>query len=319
MYDNTMMDWLNISQQHDWHDNFVIELKPVLPYSLVFLYWSLAAPILILCVLSALSLKRTKRTPQGARLLSIGLLTYDILFLLLSSVTKVFDINDAYPVWQAARGCQVAAQVIIASMSMERLFVLNWPYVYLRVMTERRINKGCTTVNVVAFLQFVAIISSVCYARGRPLNCGVIWAAYLALVSIGLPFISFICFFKIYKIIRKSEDKHRPMHAIRQYKGTVAAFMVLVNTTISQVAWGCIAVLFFTRTAGGAAQDGFLATVTDWTYLINCIVDPTIFVLWFSETRMELFKLIQGLCPCVKPTIEKLRIEVYQLNFLNEV
>ena len=290
-----------------------------MPISLVALYSCLASAILILCTLSALALYRTKKTPYGAKLLSLGLLTYDILFLLLSLVTKLFDYNDVYPLWHTARGFQFAAQIIVDCMAFERLFVLNWPYVYLRVMTERRIKIVCTATSIFGFLQLAIFRGTACYARNKALNCGFIWATYLVTISIMLPVASFISFIKIYKIIRRSEEKHRPMHAIRQYKGTVAAFLVLVNTTISQIVWLSLSVLYFTRTASGTAEDGFVATLADWANLVNCIVDPAIYVIWFSETRMELLKIVKGICPCVKTKIEKLRMEIFHLDFIKEV
>ena len=296
----------------------MIQFNPLMPISLVVLYVCLASAILILCVLSAIAMARTKKTPYGAKLLSLGLLTYDILFLLFSPVSKLFDFNDVFFIQHATRGFQIAAQVVVGCMALERLFVLNWPYVYLRLMTERRIKVVCIAAIVFGFLQYAVYRGSVCYARNKALNCGLTLATYLVTVSTMLPAASLISFIKIYKIIRRSEDKHHPMHAIRQYKGTVAAFLVLVNTTVSQVVWLGLSVLYFTRTASGAPVDGFMATLADWSYLINCIVDPTIYVIWFSETRMELMKLVKGVCPWVKPRIEGLRVEVFQLDFVYE-
>ena len=45
----------------------------------------------------------------------------------------------------------------------------------------------------------------------------------------------------------------------------------------------------------GTAEDGFVATPSDWRNLINYIVDPAIYVFWFSNTRTEL-KLAKGVC-----------------------
>ena len=289
-----------------------------MPTHFVVVYWCVASAIMILCVFSALAVKRTKRTPYGVKLLSLGLLTYDILFLLTSLVTKLFAYTDLYPLWHTSRGFQFAAQIIVCCMAFERYFVLNWPYKYLRLMTERRTEAICISVIVFGFAQLALFRGTVCYSRNRALNCGFTWASYLLMISILLPAASFICFIKIFKIIRRSAKKHRSGHSIRQYKGTIASFMVLVNTTISQVAWLGLSVFYFTRTASGKAEDGYVATLADWSNLVNCIVDPAIYVIWFSETRMQLLKLVKGICPCVKPKIEKLRIEIYQLSFLKD-
>ena len=296
----------------------MIKFNPLMPVSLVVLYLCLASAILILCSLTAVAVYRTKKTPYGAKLLSLGLLTYDILFLLFGIVTKRFEFNDVYMIWHATRGFKIAAQFVVGCMALEILFVLNWPYVYLRVMTERRIKVACTAVITFGFIHYALIRGTVCYARNMAINCGIDLAAYLLTYCIVIPAISFICFIKIYKVIRNSEDKHRSMHAIRQYKGTVAAFLVLVNTTISQIVYLGLSVLYFTRTANGQVADGFVGTLADWSNFVNCIVDPAIYVIWFSETRMELLKLVKGVCPWVKPRIERLRVEVFQLDFIYE-
>ena len=297
----------------------MIQLQPSMSTHLLVTYLSLSSSILLLSVLSFIAMYRTKKTPKGTKLLSLGLLTYDMLFIIFGIVTKLFEYNDVYMIWHASRGFQFAAQFVVCCMALERLFVLNWPYVYLRVMTERRIKVVCTAVIAFGFLHYALIRGTLCYARNMAINCGLGLAAYLLTFCIVIPAISFISFIKIYKIIRKSEDKHRTKNALRQYKGTVAAFLVLVNTTISQIVWLGLSVLYFTRTAKGQVADGFIGTLADWSNLVNCIVDPAIYVIWFNETRMELMKLLQWICPCVKPKIEKLRIEIYQISFTDEV
>ena len=294
----------------------MLEFKPILPISLLVLYWCLSFVILILCALSLVAVYRTKKTPYGTKLLSLGLLTYDILFLLAASASKPFDYTDVYPIVHASRGFTIAAQFIVGCMSFERLFVLNWPYVYLRAMSEQRTKIICIAICILGFLHYSVMRGAFCYARGQAMNCELGFAAYLVFFCTVIPAVSFICFVKIYKIIRRSEAKHRTKHAIRQYKGTVAAFLVLVNTTVSQIVWLGLAVIYFTRTARGQKEDGYVATLADWSYLLNCIVDPTIYVIWFSETRMEMLKLLK--CPCVKPKIEKLRKEIYHISFTDE-
>ena len=287
-----------------------------MPISLVVLYMCLSWAILILCMLSAIAVYRTKKTPYGAKLLSLGLLTYDILFLLFSPVSKFFEFNDVILIWHATRGFQIAAQTVVGCMAFERLFVLNWPYVYLRLMTERRMKGACIAVSMFGFLQYAVMRGVLCYARDKEGKCGLEFSVYLVAISIVVPAISFISFVKIYNIICKSKDKHQQMHSIRQYKGTIAAFLVLLNTTVSMFIWLGLSVLSIR--ASGTEEIGFVATLADWSNFVNCIVDPAIYVIWFSETRMEVMKLVKGVCPWVKPKIERLRVEVFQLDFTCE-
>ena len=182
----------------------------------------------------------------------------------------------------------------------------------LRVMTEQRIKKICIAICTLVYLQYVAMRGVFCYASDTAITCGLGFPVYLITVCTVFPAISFICFVKIYKIICNSEDKHR---SARQYKGTVATFLVLVNTTFSQLVWLCLSVFNFIRKTKGAGPDGFVATLADWSNLTNCAIDPLIYVLWFGETRMEVLKIVQGVCPFVRPKIERLRVEIYHLDF----
>ena len=54
-----------------------------------------------------------------------------------------------------SRGFQAAAQFIGLFMAFERLFVLNWPYVFLRVGTRGRIRKVCISIIILSFLQYI--------------------------------------------------------------------------------------------------------------------------------------------------------------------
>ena len=117
----------------------MIQFNPIMPLNLVVLYWCLSAVILIFCVVSSVAMGRTKKTPHGTKLLSLGLLMYDIMFLILSPCSKLFPFNDVFLIWHATRGFQIAAQIIVGCMSLERLFVFNWPYEYLRLRSHRNI------------------------------------------------------------------------------------------------------------------------------------------------------------------------------------
>ena len=130
----------------------MIEFKPLMPVYLLVVYLSLASAVLVLYMLSFVAVYRTKKTPYATKLLSLGLLTYDILFLALSSFSKLFDYNDVYPIWKVTRGFQVTAQLILGNMALERLFILNWPYVYLRVANECRTKMVCIAVVVFGHL-----------------------------------------------------------------------------------------------------------------------------------------------------------------------
>ena len=262
-----------------------------------------------------LGIFRTKKTPYATKILAICLLCYDCLFLILSSVTKFFSFADLYVIVHICRGCQIAAQIVVGGMAIERLFVLNWPYVYLRIATDRLIRITCVTLQCFSILQYVGVRALICYARNKAVNCGNGYAVYFVLVSFLVPIISFVSYIKIYKILRqKGENQLNTRKHIRQYKGTVASFFVLINSTVTQFTTLGLSVLYFVRTASGTKEDGLVANLADCFNLINCIVDPLIYVVWFKETRMEVLKMIKCICPCVTRTIEKMRIDIFNIT-----
>ena len=291
----------------------MLAFDPLMPIPLVVLYTSISFATLILCSLSLVAISRTKKTPYATKLLSVTLLTYDILFLILSCVCKLFDYSDIYVVSHMARGFQIAAQMVVGAMALERLFVLNWPYVYLRVVTGRVIRCACCVLFLFTFTQFYGIRAVMCYLRNKAINCGLTYSVYFILVSTLIPGISFISYIKIYRIIRNSGRQLQLKQTIRQYKGTIASFLVLINATVTQLLCLAFSLLYFARNSNGIKESGLVATLADWGNLLNCIVDPLIYVIWFRETRMELLKLVQGMCPWVKPKIEMMRNEIYHL------
>ena len=44
--------------------------------------------------------------------------------------------------------------------------------------------------------------------------------------------------------------------------------------------------MYFVQTANGTKEDGLVANLADCVNLINCIVDPLIYVVWFRDNRI---------------------------------
>ena len=287
----------------------MVAFDPLMPIPLLVLYTALSFATLTLCSLSFVAICKTKRTPYATKLLAMSLLTYDFLFLVLSCVSKFFDYNDVYVVYHMSRGFQIAAQTVVGAMAIERLFVLNWPYVYLRVATDSAIRWSCFVLCLFSFIQYYGMRTALCYVRDKALNCGT-FSIYFMLVSTLIPSTSFISYIKIYKIIKKSSS----ILPIRQYKGTVACFLVLINATVTQVVCLTLSVVYFTRNSSGIKDSGLVATLADSGNLLNCIMDPLIYVIWFKETRIELLKLIQRVFPCVKQSLETMQNETLWIS-----
>ena len=282
-----------------------------LPVYAVGLHITFACLALILCCISFFGIMRTKRTPYSTRILSICLLVFDCSFLICSGTAKLFNYNDIFVVQQAARGFQTSSHMLILVMAMERVFALNWPYVYIKVVTRRRTRIICAGVCLFAVIQYLLVRGVGCYARGKFVNCGMVLQVYFVAVSVILPILSFICYYKIYRIVRQHTSGHSLKYSLTQYKGTMVSFIYLINATFSIIVYIGMAVVYALRVANGAKEDGVVGFYTDSLNIIDCIVDPLIYVVYFRETRFEILKMLQTCCPFLKAKVEDMRIEIF--------
>ena len=284
-------------------------INSVVPDNLLVLFYCTSTLTFIFCSVALLAISRTKKTPYSAKLLSMGLLCFDILFLLSASISKMFKPEEIFIMQHLARGFQISAQIVVVSMSFERLFVLNWPYVYLKVATKHRIRLVCGGIFILSFLQYVAYRGSICYARNMSRKCGLPVPVYYFMLSFILPVASFASYMKIYKIIRNSATKQ----PIRQYKGTLVSFLFLVNSVASLLILLGLSLYNIFRPDRGK-DNRYVPFLADSVGVINCIIDPTIYVVWFKETRFEILKMIDRLCPRVNPVVQKMYVEIYNID-----
>ena len=290
----------------------MFQLSPVLPNYLFLVYLSTSLLGLGLCLLSIVAVYRTKKTPYPTKLLSIGLLLYDSLFLVSSNGGKCFDYGSSLIFRLLSRGFMLAATFIVGFMAFERPFALNWPYVYLRVVTKDRAFRACVAIIVGRFLQFVLVRIVSCYTQGKFLYCGVLASAYYLVVCTGLLLISSASFIKIYRIIR---NKSTGRFGLKEYKLTAASLLYLLNSAISTTIYLGMSVYYTYRVATGEQSKyaDEMVNVTDFVYLLNCILDPLVHTLWFKEARLEIMKIFSKLCPRLKPSVEKMRMKVFSI------
>ena len=284
------------------------------PVYTVALHVTFAYLALILCSISFFAIIRTKRTPYSTKILSICLLIFDCSFLICSSTAKLFKYKDIYVVQQAARGFQSSSNIIILGMAFERVFALNWPYIYIKVVTKRRTRLTCIAVCLFAVLQYVVVRGLGCYARGRFVDCGMVLQVYFVLLTITLPLLSFICYYKIYTIVRQKGSQQNPKYSLSQYKGTMVSFIYLINASFSIIVYVGMAVFYTVRTSQGVKEDGLVAIYTDSLNIIDCLVDPLIYVVYFRETRFEILKMLETFCPFLKSRTENVRLEIFDIT-----
>ena len=270
----------------------MLTFAPVWATGFIITYFGVSFLTLMLCLIVGTAIFRTKKTPYPTRLLCIGLLCYNALFLCCSSATKLFPHEETFLLRHLSRGFQTAAQIIVAFMAFERFLVLNWPYRYLRA-SKRLVRNVCICIIVLSFLQYFLIKGLGCYARERYQNC--IGSIYYPVVCALVLISSFAVYAQIYSVIRqKALD-------MKQYRGTIAAFMYLVNCSCFLGLYFGLSVYNTHLRAKDETPTGWITQIADVAYVVNCFIDPLIYGLWFKEVRLEILKLVSKVAPGLKP------------------
>ena len=282
----------------------MLTVAPVWPTEFIITYFVVSFATLVLCLVIGIAIFRTKKTPYPSKILCIGLLCYDCLFLPCACISKLFPREESFLFRHLSRGFQSAAQIIVSFMAFERFFVLNWPYVYLRT-SKRVIRKICLCIIALSFLQFMIVQGLGCYIRGRYESCIVTIIYYPMICTIGLVS-SFAAFTQIYTFIR------RKALAINQYRRTIVSFIYLVNCSLFIGLYLGVAVYnTVLKARSQTPTDWRLGHIVDVAYVVNCIIDPLIYGLWFKEVRLEVLKILSVGFPCLKPYIHEMRVDVF--------
>ena len=290
----------------------MIQIPSGLSPHLAIVYLVLSSIALIMCSISLVAVSRTRKIPRPVKLLSMGLLVYDILFLLAASISHFFDFHDIFVAQHLAREFQIAVLIIIATMSLDRWFVLGFPYIYLRIATEEVINKVCIGVILGSILQYLAYRALACYTFNKILSCDSN-LIYYGFWTILLSAISIFSQVKVFMIARSSSSEKRYGPTLRQYKGSHISFLCLVNQIISLIINIVLLVIFYFTNVKTVGGNGHFAEIANFCYLMNCFVDPLIYVIWLRETRLEILKMFQVIFPYFEKTIEDMRIDIFNI------
>ena len=289
-------------------------VSPLLPLNLLLVYLAASVIALSLCMLTFIAVYKTKRVPYPTKLLSLGLILYDCLFLVIAIGAKFVTFEESVTLRLIYRGFQLAARIIVTFMAVERLFVLNWPYIYIRLGNKRRTRKVCICIIVVSLLQYLLIRLLLCNARGKATSCSSTLGNYYAIILTCCLVVSIAAYVKIFALVYKSSTK---MTNLAEYKGTRASFLFLLNSAVTFSGYIAIAIYLAVGVSTEDSENQILiSNLTDFVYVITCIFDSLVYAIWFKETQMEILRLFSHICPCVKPTVEKMRIQVFNIDLI---
>ena len=276
-------------------------------------YCGLALSVAIFNLITVVAVLRTKRTPYSTRILSSGLLVYDILFLIFSSATKFRLAKDLSFIKHINRGLSVSSYIIIGSMALERYFVFSYPYVYLKVATNSRIRRVCAAIFIVSFLQYVLARGIFCYLTNGYTKCGLPFYVYAFLGILCIFIINFVAYYKIHKHIHTKVCPHKFPYKYSEYKSTAASLMYVICTTISGAVYISITVVTLHKSITGSGPSLF-GHYIDVCHGILCIINPLIYVHYFKESRFELLKMIGCLIPNQEAVVCKMRIQIFDIQ-----
>ena len=266
----------------------------------------------VLNLISSVAIYRTKKTPYATRLLSLAMLYCHISFLILSGCSKLIAFKEFGVIQHLTRGFHISAQLIVCSMAVERFLLIHQPYKYLKV-TKKRAKIICSFVSIISFLQYMLVRGLGCYARGLFVICGMFMKIYYVGIVVILALVSYVCYCSVFRTVcRKNRDNAAIEQHILLHKGTMASATYLISTTINAVAYLGLAISKLRMSVDDTQTD--LNLLVDSVGIVNCYIDPFIYIIWFRETRMELLKLIQVCCPRLQPKIEMMRIEIFHIQ-----
>ena len=304
---------MNITTESNSTNNIIVHNGPPWPILLRPIYITLASVAATMCCVSLFAICRTRKTVYSTKMFSSGLLTFDILFLVCSSISKFMMYEDSFLLQHLVRGFHVSSWIIVGSMAIERLCAINWPYKYLKFATNKRIRTLCLAIFAFSFGQYAVVRSWACYATRTPVHCGMGLKVYLLMIFILMPTISFLAYGKVYKIINRNTERISHRHRMSDFKGTYVSFMYLINMAVSSLIYCGAAVIIFLRFYTDE-KDGKLATFADFVNLLNCLVDPLIYVVGIREARLELLKLTLICSARFKTKIYVMETEVFNIQ-----
>ena len=288
------------------------DVSPTLPFYELLSYVAISAIALALCLLTLIAVYRSKRVPYPTKLLSMGLITYDCLFIGTAIGGKFVTFEESVTFRLFTRGFKLAAQVIVMFMAIERYFVLNWPYIYMRLGTKRRTRKICIAIIVVSLLQYLLIRLLLCNARGKTTSCSVQLGIYFALSLIICFVVSVAAYAKIFAVIFKSQTKTA---SLREYKGTRASFLFLLNSTVTLGTYIAIAIyLAVSVPTDDSEKQALVSNLADFVCVLTCIFDALVYAIWFKEVQMQIVKIFSTICPRLEPVAERMRMQVFCID-----
>ena len=252
------------------------------------------------------TLRNAKKIPFASKFLSTGLISFDVgYFTCTLTAVKKFQ---KHPVIfsQTITLTTLLHQLsycTMAAMAVERMLVLKWPMKYLRYATKMKIKSITIRLWGCFVLLFCLARYLLCWAKSSTTsalysvdgNCGAyIMFYHIVIVSAGQT-ISTISYIVVLRIVRRQvlKDYHRGSirsikRVLRLYKSTGMVFIYIIVMTITFLTFYITIAL---RTVAAITREE-ISMIFEFAKIFNCVLDPLLYVLWFTECRLEFKRLI---------------------------
>lgn len=282
------------------------------------------ACVSVISNVSALTcMQRAKKIPYAAKFLSTGLLIFDLLFVVTSTLRKFIEhpsinlnIHAVVTLWLQL------VTVTVVLMAIERYVLILKPMWYMRNVTELTIRITAMSVWLIETILWIFIRYGVCYFKfkstyviTKPGLCDNIMSmSYGILLIVGFV-ISYRCYWKIFKLIQTKvvgshiKSASETARELRSYKSTSIIAVYIVVITCTTVAFLIIIILIQLGLLGQNRRRICVEIVS----LCNCIVDPFLYVIWFKESRLEMLKFVAVVFTRYRQTVEDMRMDVYNI------
>ena len=269
------------------------------------------------CVISVLissfsitALRRTKRIPYSAKFLSTGLLCFDSIYIISITVRK-FVKDPLYNTSLNVLSTQVLqlAYVTVALMSLERFLMFKKPMVYIKKCKKTFLHTTAAILWATTIIVFQTVRYGFCYVKFKSYYvfvkaglCNQIVTFYYASLVVLVLAISMTCYWGIFNIVKRqlaNAEKRKISFAstanlLRTYKSTSLVLVYLLVILITSVTYALIITYIKFMNLEVAYVRISLETIS----MMNCLLDPFLYVMWFKESQMQLLLIFSRFSLC---------------------
>jgi len=214
------------------------------------------------------------------------------------------------------------AYMTIAFMSLERLIIFHSPHFYLRHCSPKTVRRIVCAYWLILSVVYFSVRFGICFlltpnatVQDVTSTCNYISYSMFFFVIFFSITVSTTCYIKIYRIVKAenvggpSGQYYSTARSIHQYRATSIVFLYLLSVIGTSLLF--IVLLLLNKRL---SLDEF-RLFNDIINSMNCIIDPCLYVVWFKECRMELFKMMCSCLPSFTGRVEDMRRSVFQVCY----